>query len=700
MRGKIPSEAARLAVLAAAAFWLLHPFATSRMYGAGDALWYANMLADFVIQLRHGIFPIFVGQTEFAFNGAVYPLRVAPLYQHLAGIIDLLTGRSLGFIALQHATVIVCGVAGLLASYGTLCRIAPERRWSAVGFAILYLSCPGLLGTIYTQDLYMTWMTVPLAPLAVYGIVRTFRKDDVASQVWLSAPLAALWWAHAPIALWFTLIAAASQAYRIARADAPVASLKRAFIGAAVFGVLAQYPFVSVACIKTPGASSPVVGSLDHPEKLMGFVREVFPANLKPLTSHAQALSDLQLGYALWAVLLLSLASLTVRRSRDVAILGTASVALLILLFPIPGITAFLWDHVPATVVRITYYWPMQRFYLILAALLAGAGQLVLSKAPEKGSRLRKVLPVVLALGCLWSLFESRQFLLAAQDRARDRATTEKLQLSENILLMDHAYGLFANVPAYFTNGVVAPWSQFRLLKPDSQEPLPANRGTPLAQGRLTGTVDANPGILDLSPTFRLEPGHRYELDLDFALPSTPGILQVTGALMSREYPLPDAGASKAFGSGEHRPHELDLWTSGTEPEDVQLRFIPLTPGSHTADYISFGHFRLWDVTSLHRAVNVTGLLPLTLTADSAAPGLLETPRVSMPGYRAMIDGNPAKAVTSPEGLVAVPLPAGQHRVDLAYVGPLSLRLSYWIAVLAWTFVLGAATVQFLRVRS
>ena len=72
------------------------PSRRARLYGAGDALWYANMLADYVTQLRAGDVPDLCGQTEFAFNGAVYPLRVAPMYQHLGGLLDLLTGRRSG----------------------------------------------------------------------------------------------------------------------------------------------------------------------------------------------------------------------------------------------------------------------------------------------------------------------------------------------------------------------------------------------------------------------------------------------------------------------------------------------------------------------------------------------------------------------------------------------------------------------------
>ena len=126
-RGDRRAEVARLLLLAAVATWLLHPFATTRQIGAGDALWYANMLADFVTQLRAGVFPIFVGQTDYAFNGAVYPLRVAPFYQHLAGVLDLLTGRQLGIFALQHLCVLVVGYAGIFSSYLALNALAPGQ---------------------------------------------------------------------------------------------------------------------------------------------------------------------------------------------------------------------------------------------------------------------------------------------------------------------------------------------------------------------------------------------------------------------------------------------------------------------------------------------------------------------------------------------------------------------------------------------
>jgi len=700
MQGPRLREFARLGLLAAVAIFLLHPFATSRMYGAGDALWYANMLADFVTQLRQRVFPIFVGQTEFAFNGAVYPLRVAPMYQHLAGILDLFTGRMLSFIMLQHLTVIVCGVAGIYACYLTLCRIAPDRRWSAAGFAVLYLSCPGLLGTIYEQDLYMTWMTVPLVPLAVYGIVRTFQEDNIVSQVWLAAPLAALWWAHSPIALWFTFITASSQVVRLAYVWNGLKTLKRATIGAVIFAILAQYPFVSVAEIRTPGTEANVVGTLSHPEKLMEFVRGVFPAVLKPLSNNAHKLSDLQLGYSLWAVLGFSLMASFAARRRDLLVLLVSAGFLLILVLPIPGITSFLWDHIPAAVVKITYYWPMQRFYLIVAVLVAASGQIAFESLATRKGKAIKLFTALLFIGCFWSMWESRQFVRAASERTATNASSARLQRPENVLLMDHAYGLFTKVPAYFTDGVVDPRSQVRLISRDSGNLLPSTLARVIQTGRLVGNIDVNPGILDLSPILHIDVARRYQLQFSFVREDVPGILQFVGRSMFREYLLPSSGEAMAFGSGPGNSRSIDLWTTDPTGEDVQIRFIPALSGAKTAEFEAFGSFNLREVDANSEPIEVETLVPFRADVRTEVAALLETPRVFMPGYRASVDGHDTEILKSDQGLASIPVPPGNHTVSLWFVGPFILRLSYWTAICAWSATLLFVTLTSIRSRS
>jgi hypothetical protein len=688
-------ETARILALAAVAAWLLHPFATSRQVGAGDALWYANMLADFCLQLRAGIFPVFVGQTEFAFNGAVYPLRVAPLYQHLGGLLDLLTGHHLGWFTLQHLTVIVCGVAGIFSCYFSLCAVARNHRWQAAAFATLYLSCPGLLGTIYTQDLYMTWMTVPFAPLAVYGIVRTFERDDLVAQLWLAAPLAALWLAHSPIALWFTLIAFGTQCVRLLTMHRTVAAWKRAALGAVLFAALGSYPFVSVASLQIPGTASAVTAGLAQQERITNVIREVFPAVLFPLSEHARALSDLQLGYALWLVLVGSLTAATFgTMRRDVKLLLAASGLLLALVLPVPLLTDWLWAHLPEQIKRVTFYWPMHRFYLVLAAVLALIGQLASSPWIPRSRHVRFALNIGLSIACGWSLFESRQFIRAASDRTSSAVDSVRRQRPENLLLMNHAYGLFAALPPRFSNGVIDPRAEVRLTDRDTLAPLPSWSSHPVQTGRFVGTPDANPGILNLQPLLRLAPGRRYQLEFTWSDHEYRGVLQLVGRELFREYALPASGQPLAFGAGEPRSNAITLWSTQPDGDEILVRFIPTAPGAKAADFASFASFSLNEIEPVVSTVEIQSFLPLRIVAKPTSPVWLETPRMAVPGYRAVVDGREGEIAPSAEGLVQVSLPPGTHTVTLSFVGPWGLRFAYWVMLVTWT-ALGCAVAIF-----
>jgi hypothetical protein len=682
MHARKLSEVARLCALALAAAWLLHPFATGRCYGGGDAVWYAHMLADYVTQVRAGVFPVFAGQTDFAFNGAVYPLRVAPLYQHLGALLDLITLHSLGPFALQHLTVIICGVAGILGSYWTLSWIAPSRRWPAAGFAILYLSCPGILATIYAQDLYMTWMTVPFLPLAAYAIVRTFRNDDARSQVILGSSLAVLWWAHSPIALWFTAIAAGTQCVRLLFVRPAQGALRRSLLAALVFVLLAQYPFVSVAMIGSPAGHSAVGTPLSHAGMIVDNVRDAFGASLRPIRTTA-GLGALQLGYGLWAVLLATAAAFAFRKDRILAALLAAILCLLLLLVPVPGLNRFLWESMPAAVLRITYYWPMQRFYLILAALVAAAGQIAWDRPGARRPWERAAGSMFLAACCAWSLLQAGQFVRAAGASTLTPTDTERGLRPENRLLMDHAYGLFSGLPPHFSNGVVDPLTEARLIPP----PATRDPGRLVSSGSLTGTVDSNPGILDLKPALRLEPGERYRLELSFAHPDVPGTLQCAGRTFFREYLLPSSGEPRSFGSGPTNSPDMDVWSSDPAGDIISLRFIPSQPGPVAASLAEFGTFHFYERVPGEEPVEVTALLPFRARVRTPSPAILETPRMYMPGYEAWVDGNPVAAVSTPDLLVGVPIGAGEHTAFVNYAGPMLLRISYWGALLAWAAV-------------
>ncbi len=560
----------------------------------------------------------------------------------------------------------------------------------------------------------MTWMTVPFVPLAVYGLVRTFRRDDLASQLWLAAPLAALWWAHSPIALWMTGIVAVSQVCRLAllwrRSPAYRGVLVRAGFGALVFAALAQYPFVSLASLHTPGTVSAVAANLPNPENITDNIQSVFPAILLPLSDAAGKLSDLQLGYGLWAVFLAVLAASFLARipHRTVLrLLSAAVLALLVLLFPLPHLNPWLWTHIPEVIKRITYYWPMQRFYLIIAGILAFAGQLALDpqsggtgerapspKPARHGAACSPLPAILLALACTWSLWESRQFIRAGLQRTSSAAVSDRALRPENLLLMNHSYGLFPALPPYFSNGVMDPEDETRLLALRTLAPLAHPSLKPAPTKWFRGTIDANPGILDLSPRIHLEPGKRYELEFAFGRRDYSGVLQLVGKQMFRQYLLPESGQPLAFGSLPGNSHTLPLWTTDPSGDEVTLRFIPTAPGAKPADYANFARFALRQRVPARQPAEILSLMPLRAAVRSPRPAYLETPRLFMPGYLATADGNPVPVARSPRGLAMIPVTPDVHRIVLRFIGTPLLRASYWLALTCWAALAIAACVR------
>ena len=72
----------------------------------------------------------------------------------------------------------------------------------------------------------------------------------------------------------------------------------------------------------------------------------------------------------------------------------------------------------------------------------------------------------------------------------------------------------------------------------------------------------------------------------------------------------------------------------------------------------------------------------ITIATEAAAPGLLVLGEVYSGGWRAYVDGEPADVLPTDHVLRGVPIPAGEHRVELRYE-PASLRLGLPISALS-----------------
>ena len=72
----------------------------------------------------------------------------------------------------------------------------------------------------------------------------------------------------------------------------------------------------------------------------------------------------------------------------------------------------------------------------------------------------------------------------------------------------------------------------------------------------------------------------------------------------------------------------------------------------------------------------------ITIATQAAAPGLLVVSEVYESGWRAYVNGQDVAILPTDHALRGVPIPAGQHTVELRY-DPLSLRLGLWISGIA-----------------
>jgi len=685
-----PAEACRLTVLLAWTLWLAHPYFAPRWIGTSDALWYHHNLADAVTQFRAGTFPVYVGQSDFSFNGAIYPIRAAPYYQYFAGLLDFITGHSLGFFALEHLTVILSLVGGAFSAYCCLVWMAPGRRWSAVALALLYVMCPGVAGIFYAQDLYMSGMTLPWLPLVFAAMVKSFEDESQRPMKLLAVGLAALWWAHSPIALWVTLVVTCGQAVLLVARRGARATVTRAGIAAAVFCALACYPIVSVFLLRTPGEA--IVPYVMDRDLLLKWVGGSFPSSIEPIDPNAPIVSYLQLGYSLWIVFLASVGrSLFRPRLWAVGVLLAAAAVLLVLVFPVPGVTRALWLSFPETLVGMTLYWPMQRLYVIIAAAAVVSAQRLLA---NEGLRRRHALGVAslfLLLGTIWSSHEASKLIEKGRSHAETAEDSRRWSLPENVAIQRHMYGLFPRRPAYFTHGVVEPRMESRLLDPATGRIVASNydagHALPVTD-EFHGTIDANPGILDLDPPLTIKSGCEYLLSFKFARADTTGILQMNGPDFHREYLLPDSGDAKSFGSGPRNEKSITVWTTVPGSQTISLRFIPTAPNAVPSDYMPFAKYRLEPIDEQALPVRVESLIPYQATVRSPQPALLETPRMFVPGYAAFVNGSPVPVRKSAEGLVAFPVPSGTCQVELRFAGPKLLRIVFWLNAGGWMVVI------------
>jgi hypothetical protein len=670
------------------------PFLTSRAVGTSEADNYSLALADAVTQLRAGVLPPLVGQTPYAFNGRIHPLRSAPYLFYLAGALDLATWHRLSFWELQNFSLALSLAGAAFGCYLGLRWGAGCGRGWALALSAAYAWCPALLVAAHAEDLFMTVHAAPFVPLALGACLRQLRRPAARNDLLLAAALAAAWLAHPPVALW-TMAAAGILRLAILLRRPSWRALGGLAAAGSLFFVLAGFGFVSGYSVTQHLGLLAAGGAFkeDYARVVFENLRAAFPAVLLPVSRRVSDLGNLQLGYAHWLLLAFALAGLAGTRpsraagwdGRRVSALALVAVAGLLLVFclPIPGLTSALWIHLPAAVHLVTNIWPMQRLYLVATALIVFAAALTPADLLPRGAA-----RILIAAGLGWTLWQAEPFLAHGYALRWSPAQTAASHDESNLDLSPTAYAFFG-LPDDFTSGVIDPRLQLRLVSVRNavvtpEPPAPGLARAPVVQAGVFRRASAADDRL--APALVLQPGKRYLLQLDFLTGPVRVYLTFSGERMDRAYRLPNAGGETGFGMEPGNSRTLGLWTSLDHAETVIARIPAWGDGPHLEDrQLDFARFILREIDPALLPVRLESYLPLRCAVEAPREGLyLETFRDYLPGYAAKVDDRAVRVRRGADGRVLVPVPPGRSEVKLSYVGSPLLLASFWVGVAGW----------------
>lgn len=409
--------------------------------------------------------------------------------------------------------------------------------------------------------------------------------------------------------------------------------------------------------------------------------------------------SDLQPG---WSILLCIVAAAVVgwrTRSRALLASGLAAALLLCLSLPVPFVNGWLWRLVPQAALNITNAVPTQRLFPILAACSVTLAASALSATALR----RRWALAILALAVLWSAHELRPFLHRGSMISNSKATSEQLISENNLITTIFSTGLLPGVSGFCSYGYMDYRLEQRVLDASRKHYIVSDVAT-LAPGFDFGHHDVSPRLPDaftgvassdgrpwinITPTLTLAPRQHYLLEVNFTGPSYNGVLQLQGNGFRHEYFLPESGERFAFGSGAEDARVLPLFNPSDVPLELTLDFVVQDPNADLKQFSSFAQFKLQPYDPDALPIRLKAYAPFVTEVRSPEPGYFESFRYNIPGWTATVNGRPAEILQSANGLVTVPIAAGDSEVRLTYVPPFALEGAYLLTIVSWIGLVG-----------
>ena len=253
-------------------------------------------------------------------------------------------------------------------------------------------------------------------------------------------------------------------------------------------------------------------GVNDLSSVILSILRSNFPGTVLPAQASPAVQADLQLGYSL--TLALALALLLFRRDPRARVWLGPGLLLFVLVTPVPGITAPLWQHIPPAIQGIAGTWPTQRLLPTLATLAALAGAVALASIGCAG-RWRHALPILLGAMLLWSGLEAAKYLRRGYATNLPASLSSHLSRAENSpLLVNWLAFMPSPIPSIYHEGDSFDAHLFnRVWSADRTRIIVDNAAAARDQDRPSVPVTFQPiapNIWRVLPPLDLKPGQPY----------------------------------------------------------------------------------------------------------------------------------------------------------------------------------------------
>lgn len=687
------SEALRLLAILLLTTYAYQPFFSASNMGALDAQYYQYMLHDAIIQLDNGFFPSYVGQSLFLPNGT--PVLLAPYYLLLGQLLNILSFGALNTLLVQHLTVFVSALSAAVILYLAIRNMTPLLRWQAVVLAFAYISSPGVMSLIFHMDMYLSFMAVPFVSAVFYGLVRIYQQHDAIAYVLTASALALVWLAHPPIALWVSIL---SSVFCVLLIVVVKINPARFILLGLMFFLLTYWQFFPIFSLNL---NSPNHVPWGDARQIIGQLLLPLPDAFLPLARGKNGLYFLQLGYLLWFVI--AIAAVTAFRSSGTLLLRLLLVlvaVILLLLYPLPGIGHFLWSNVPIFILKITYIWPHQRLYVILASAACLVGALSLQQISRTG---HQALKVVIGIGFTglfaWNIHEVNYFIRHGN---AVKNSNESAVLPKNSWSSAHNIHYFVHyLPDEYAGYLIrlglgqhVPQLQSRLL--DSEKaPVKAfdnqqfviNQclaGANTKTGEFANLVKLPLETVAKEPlsmaTLRLRPNIHYLVCVDMLTSRGEALLQllddqrrerggleVQGPTSRRQFGISFYFADETGKKGATEVFDLRVWSR--EKVLVNLYNIGVTS---------------YDPTSLPIVVESYAPYRAKVVAKPDHR-YIEIIKLHVPGYIARVNGVEVPIVESEHKTIIIPLgESGLNNIELSYAGTTGMKISFYVSAISW----------------